>query len=103
MRPLDFDKYEGTGNDFIVVEAENLDGALAVAGELQELQGAGAIEVFQQANPDQYTSVARIPVGAGAGSTSLYLKTRTQEGLFMSWPNMLPQGGSEVVLFYVND
>jgi hypothetical protein len=30
---------------FIVVEAENLDGALAVVGELQELQGAGAIEV----------------------------------------------------------
>jgi hypothetical protein len=30
---------------FILVEAENLDGALAVAGELQELQRAGAIEV----------------------------------------------------------
>jgi len=30
---------------FIVVEAENVDGALAVAGELQELRGAGAIEV----------------------------------------------------------
>jgi hypothetical protein len=30
---------------FILVEAENLDGALAIAGELQELQGAGAIEV----------------------------------------------------------
>ena len=30
---------------FIVVEAENLDGALALAAELQELQGAGAIEV----------------------------------------------------------
>ena len=30
---------------FILVESENLDGALAVAGELQELQGAGAIEV----------------------------------------------------------
>ena len=30
---------------FIVVEADNLDGALAVADELQELQGAGAIEV----------------------------------------------------------
>jgi hypothetical protein len=30
---------------FIVVEAENLDGALAVAAELQELQGSGAIEV----------------------------------------------------------
>ena len=30
---------------FIVVEADNLDGALAVADELQELQRAGAIEV----------------------------------------------------------
>jgi hypothetical protein len=30
---------------FIVVEAENLDGALAVADELQELRLAGAIEI----------------------------------------------------------
>jgi hypothetical protein len=30
---------------FILVEAENLDGALAVAAELQELQGTVAIEV----------------------------------------------------------
>ncbi len=30
---------------FIVVEAENLDGALAVASELQELRAADAIEV----------------------------------------------------------
>jgi hypothetical protein len=31
---------------FIVVEADNLDGALAVAGELQDIRGgAGAIEV----------------------------------------------------------
>ena len=30
---------------FIVVEADNLDGALDVANELQELQRAGAIEV----------------------------------------------------------
>ena len=30
---------------FIIVEAENLDGALAVAGELQEVRGAGAIEI----------------------------------------------------------
>jgi hypothetical protein len=30
---------------FIVVEAENLDGALAVADELQQLQGTRAIEV----------------------------------------------------------
>jgi hypothetical protein len=30
---------------FIVVEAADLDGAIAVAGELQELRGAGAIEI----------------------------------------------------------
>jgi hypothetical protein len=30
---------------FIVVEAENLDGALDVAGELQQLRGGGAIEI----------------------------------------------------------
>lgn len=30
---------------FIIVEAENLDGALALAGELQELHGTIAIEV----------------------------------------------------------
>jgi hypothetical protein len=30
---------------FIVVEAENLDGALAVADELQELRRAGSIEI----------------------------------------------------------
>jgi hypothetical protein len=29
----------------IIVETDNLDGALAVAGELQELRSAGAIEV----------------------------------------------------------
>jgi hypothetical protein len=33
----------------------------------------------------------------------LHLKSRTQDGLYMSWPNMLPQGGSEVLLFYVGD
>ena len=40
---------------------------------------------------------------AGAGSTSLHLKSRTQDALYMSLPNLLPQGGSEVLLFYVND
>jgi hypothetical protein len=30
---------------FVVVEADNLDGALAVAGELQEIRGADAIEI----------------------------------------------------------
>ena len=65
--------------------------------------GAGAIDVFQQLDPDHYARLARIEVGAGAGSTSLHVKTRTQDSLYMSWPNMLPQGGSEVLLYYVND
>jgi hypothetical protein len=65
--------------------------------------GAGAVDVFQQVDPDHYTVVARVRVGPGAGSTSFYLKTRTQDSLFMSWPNMLPQGGSEIALFYVDD
>jgi hypothetical protein len=65
--------------------------------------GAGAIDVFQQVDPDHYATLARVHVGAGAGSTSFHLKTRTQDSLFMSWPNMLPQGGSEVLLFYVDD
>jgi len=65
--------------------------------------GAGAIDVFQQIDPDHYATLARVQVGAGAGSTSFHLKTRTQDSLFMSWPNMLPQGGSEVILFYVDD
>ena len=30
---------------FITIEADDLDGALAVASELQELRGAGAIEI----------------------------------------------------------
>ena len=65
--------------------------------------GAGAIDVFQQTDPDHYATLARVQVGAGAGSTSFHLKTRTQDSLFMSWPNMLSQGGSEVILFYVDD
>ena len=65
--------------------------------------GSGAIDVFQQIDPDHYAALSHLPVGAGAGSTSFHLKTRTQDSLFMSWPNMLPQGGSEILLFYVND
>jgi hypothetical protein len=65
--------------------------------------GAGFIDVFQVEDSDRYLRIAHIPVGAGAGSTSLHVKTRTQDSLYMSWPNMLPQGGSEVLLFYVND
>ena len=65
--------------------------------------GSGAIDVFQQVDPDQYSLLARVPVDPGAGSTSFRLKSRTQDSLFMSLPNVLPQGGSEVLLFYVDD
>jgi DNA-binding beta-propeller fold protein YncE len=65
--------------------------------------GAGFSDVFQIDEPDRPAAIARVPVGAGAGSTSFHLKTRTQDSLYMSLPNMLPQGGSEVLLFYVND
>jgi hypothetical protein len=65
--------------------------------------GSGAVDVFRQMDPNHYTAIAHIAVGVGAGSTSFHLKSRTQDSLFMSWPNILPQGGSEVLLFYVND
>jgi hypothetical protein len=65
--------------------------------------GSGAIDVFQQIDADHYAAAAHVAVATGAGSTSLHLKTRTQESLFMSLPNTLPQGGSEVLLFYVNE
>jgi DNA-binding beta-propeller fold protein YncE len=65
--------------------------------------GSGSIDVFQQMDPNHYAQIAHIPVGAGAGSTSYIIGTRTADALYMSWPNMLPSGGSEVALFYVND
>lgn len=65
--------------------------------------GAGAIDVFQRTGGDRYANIARIAIGAGAGSTSLRVKTRTQDSLYVSWPNMLPQGGSQVLLYYVDD
>ncbi len=62
--------------------------------------GSGAIDVFQQDDADHYTVIANITVGASPGSTSLYFKSRTQDGLYVSWPNMLPQGrlGSPALL-----
>jgi hypothetical protein len=65
--------------------------------------GSGAIDVFEEVDSDHYAAVAHIVVDAGAGSTSLHLKSRTQDALYVSLPNLLPQGGSEVLLFYLND
>jgi hypothetical protein len=65
--------------------------------------GSGAIDVFEQVDPDHYSALGHVVVDSGAGSTSFRLKTRTQDSLFMSLPNALPQGGSEVLLFYVDE
>ena len=65
--------------------------------------GSGAIDVFEQVDPDHYRALAHVVVDPGSGSTSFRLESRTQDSLFMSLPNVLPQGGSEVLLFYVND
>jgi len=65
--------------------------------------GAGAIDVLQRTSGDYYANIPRIALGAGAGSTSLRVKSRTQDSLYVSWPNTLPQGGSRVLLYYVND
>jgi hypothetical protein len=46
--------------------------------------GSGAIDVFQQSDPDHYRAIAHVVVGAGAGSTSLHVKSRTQDWLYMS-------------------
>ncbi len=65
--------------------------------------GAGYIDVFQQIDPDHYALIAHIAVGVGAGITSYYRANREGETLYMSWPNMLPQGGSQVAIFSIND
>jgi DNA-binding beta-propeller fold protein YncE len=65
--------------------------------------GAGAVDIFQSDDATPLSALARVPAGAGAGSTSLHIRTRTQNSLYMSSPNTLPQGGSEILLFYVND
>lgn len=65
--------------------------------------GAGAVDIFQSDDTTRLTALAHVGVGAGAGSTSLHVRTRTQDSLYMASPNMLAHGGSEVLLFYVND
>ena len=62
---------------------------------------AGAVSVIQQLDPDRYQIIADVPTAVGGG-TSLYLKTRTSEGLYVAVPNT-PQGGSEILFLAVQD
>lgn len=65
--------------------------------------GSGSISVFNMADPDHYVALPDVAVGPGSGETSYFHSGREAEDLYMSWPNMLPQGGSEVVIFTPQD
>jgi hypothetical protein len=41
--------------------------------------------------------------GPGPAARAFISRRASRTALFMSWPNMLPQGGSEIALFYVDD
>jgi DNA-binding beta-propeller fold protein YncE len=62
---------------------------------------AGVVSVIQQKDPDRYELVAEVPSAIGGG-TSLYLKSRTSEGLYVGAPNT-SQGGSEVLFLAVQE
>ena len=62
---------------------------------------AGTVSVIQQKDPDRYELIADVPTAVGGG-TSLYLKSRTSEGLYVAVPNT-PQGGSEILFLAVQE
>jgi len=62
---------------------------------------AGMVSVIQQKDPDHYALIADVPTAVGGGN-SLYLKTRTSEGLYVAVPNT-PQGGSEILFLAVQE
>jgi hypothetical protein len=69
----------------------------------QVLGGSPFIVFRPAATCPHQLAIAHVMVGIGAGRTSFHLKSRTQDSLFMSWNNMLSHGGSEILLFYVDD
>jgi WD40 repeat protein len=62
---------------------------------------AGAVSVLQQRDADRYDLIADVPTAVGGG-TSLYLRTRTSEGLYVAVPNTSP-GGSEILFLAVQE
>jgi len=62
---------------------------------------AGTVSVIQQKDPDHYELIADVPSAIGGG-TSLYLRSRTSEGLYVAAPNT-PQGGSEILFLAVQE
>ena len=61
----------------------------------------GFVSVIQQKERDSYEVVANVATGVGGG-TSLYLKSRTSEGLYVGVANT-SQGGSEVLFLAVQE
>ena len=61
----------------------------------------GHVTIIQQKDPDHYEVLANVPTGVGGG-TSLYLKSRTFEGLYVALPNT-SQGGSEILFLAVQE
>jgi hypothetical protein len=62
---------------------------------------AGFISVVQQRTPDEYELVADVATAVGAG-TSLYVRSRTSEGLYVGAPN-ISQEGSQVLFLAIQD
>ena len=62
---------------------------------------AGQVSVVQQVNPDRYQLIANVPTGVGGG-TSLYLKSRTFDGLYVALPNT-SHSGSEILFLAVQE
>jgi len=62
---------------------------------------AGQVSVVQQIDPDRYELIANVPTAVGGG-TSLYLKTRTFDGLYVAVPNT-SHSGSEILFLAVQE
>jgi DNA-binding beta-propeller fold protein YncE len=62
---------------------------------------AGQVSIVQQIDPDRYELIANVPTAVGGG-TSLYLKTRTFDGLYIAVPNT-SHSGSEILSMAVQE
>jgi len=62
---------------------------------------AGFVSVIQQKDRDSYEVLANVPTGVGGG-TSMYLKSRTSEGLYVGVANV-SRDGSEVLFLAVQE
>ena len=62
---------------------------------------AGFVSVIQQTDRDSYEVIAQVPTAVGAGN-SIYLKSRTSEGMYIAVPNT-SHAGSELLFLAVEE